>query len=168
MFERNDKTFGERYFGTNQTTTQFFIYCLISYSFYYYAWIYNFVKQIKPSLTIKQLDERVALVIAGLVGWSMGLQLTFIKAMLRNIYAAAASADAYQLAFLIISILGILAFALCIYIAIQGRKVVLKMLEENNLQAPINIVLTVIFQLLYIYYCIRNAEERHEKFKSKN
>lgn len=165
MFERNDKTFGERFFGTSQTTLQFFIYCLVSFSFYYYAWIYNFVKEIKPSLPQNsKLEPRIALVIAGLMGWSLNLQLVFLERLFSNILVAASNIDTYQVIFSLINLLSLIAFILCIYVSIQGRKVVLKMLEENNLKAPINIVLTVIFQMLYLYYCIKNAEERHNKF----
>lgn len=165
MFDRGDKTFGERFFGTNLTTSKFFVYCLLSYSFYYYAWIYNFVKQIKPQLPENtKLDKRVALVIAGLIGWSLNLQLFFIQRLITNVFSGSISIDTYQTIFAVLNLFSFVAFVLCIYVAIQGRKIVLKMLEENNLKAPVNIVLTVIFQMLYLYYCIRNAEERHAKF----
>ncbi len=165
MFERNDKTFGERYFGTSQTTLQFFLYCVFSYSFYYYAWIYNFVKQIKPSLPEKvKLDPKIALIIAGLIGWSTNLQLLLIKRLITNIFTGSVSVDTFQTVSMVLNILSFAAFILCIYVALEGRKIVLKMLEENNLKAPVNVVLTVIFQMLYLYHCIKNAEERHAKF----
>lgn len=146
MFTKSGNTFGTREFGTNQTTMNFFLICCATCNFYFYVWMYNLIKQTNEKQNVVNINPILALVVAGLSFWTSAIGMYFF-------FAAGA----------LLPLVSLITFGLTLFISLKTRTAIHLILQQQNLYVPLNIILTIIFPLIYQYYCLRNAEERFAK-----
>lgn len=155
MFTKTGNFFGEREFGTNQTTMKFFLTILATCNFYYFAWIFNLVKEVNEKQTRIKINEILPFVIAGLSFWGVYLQSFFIFFIFNK--------STLETFTILINLGSLTCFGLIIYLSFKTRAAIHIILLQQNLYVPLNIFFTIIFPLIYQYYCLRNAEERFAK-----
>lgn len=155
MFTKTGNFFGEREFGTNQTTMKFFLTILATCNFYYFAWIFNLVKEVNEKQTRIKINEILPFVITGLSFWGVYLQSFFIFFIFNK--------STLETFTILINLGSLTCFGLIIYLSFKTRAAIHIILLQQNLYVPLNIFFTIIFPLIYQYYCLRNAEERFAK-----
>ncbi len=155
MFTKTGNFFGEKEFGTNQTTMKFFLTILATCNFYYFAWIFNLVKEVNEKQTRIKINEILPFVITGLSFWGVYLQSFFIFFIFNK--------STLETFTILINLGSLTCFGLIIYLSFKTRAAIHIILLQQNLYVPLNIFFTIIFPLIYQYYCLRNAEERFAK-----
>lgn len=155
MFTKKGSFFGEREFGTNQTTMKFFLTIVATCNFYFFAWIFNLVKEVNEKQKRIEINEILPFVAVGLSFWGIYFQafviyFIFDKSMFEAINALS-------------TLCSLGCFGLILYLSFKTRAAIHVILLQNNLYVPLNVVFTIIFPLIYQYYCLRNAEERFAK-----
>lgn len=156
MFEKRGNTFGEHAFGTNLSTLKFVLVSIATFSFYFYAWMYNLIFEANKKQQVKAVTPVIALVAAGVSYWSVWMSAMVLQFII-------VEPDFASFLSTLSGLCSLVHLIILIYVSVKIRPVIQSILQKNNLYVPLNIVLTVIFPIVYQYYCLKNAEGRFAK-----
>lgn len=143
-----DKIFSRK-FDVKCGLFMFILYSIISVSAYFYIWLACFIKSINNEIDEIVVTNRVTVISLALHIWGIICQYSLID---------------YMYSIRISFILSLVNFLLLVYISLKLRHAILKLFSNYSIQRNVNIILCILFPVIYHFYLISSVIKTVQKF----